>query len=161
MGLNRGKQPGTAELLPLLVPSSISPAPASLQPSDLPSLLSDLALRFTPSDANDHEGGLEDIIGPLVAQCSNQLLVTKSDIGGGGTGGQGTWREYLSAVQSLAEVKGIASIMVASKNWNCEGDARIGASAIEYLSLLGPFLRLSTFPDAFVSPPIVIGRKRN
>ena len=107
--LYSGKAPGSFELLPLLVPTSSSPPPAYLQPSDLSSLLSDLALRFTPSAANDFEGGLEEIIGPLVAQCGSLLVAHKLDIGGGGSGqAPASWREYLNAVQSLAEIKGVA-----------------------------------------------------
>lgn len=79
-------------------------------------------------------------------------MAHKLDIGGGGSGqALASWREYLGAVQSLAEIKGVATMMPEVKTWDITQDSRATPPAIEMYSLLGPFLRLSTFPDAFVS----------
>lgn len=51
----------------------------------------------------------------------------------------------------MLEVKGVAMMAPEVKNWDVSSDARATAPALELASLLGPFLRLSTFPDTFVS----------
>ncbi|GAA5912015.1 hypothetical protein JCM5296_007322 [Sporobolomyces johnsonii] len=148
------KPVGPLELEPLLIPTSTSPPPSSLQISDLPSLLTDLSLRFTPSPANDFETGLDEILAPLLLKFSTHLLANKLDIGGGGTPADGIgWREVLQAVQSLSEVKGVAATLPTIKNWDVVGEPGVTAPTIEYRSLLGPLLRLSTFPDGAPALP--------
>lgn len=123
----------------------------ALQPTDLSALMYDLSTRFVPSASNDYEAGLEDIIGPLINKLAIHLLTSRSDIGGGGQGTPPSWRDAMQAIQSLSEVKGAALMMPEIKNWDVSADPRATAPALEMASLLGPFLRLSTFPDAFVS----------
>lgn len=138
------------ELEPLLITSSPLPPTSALSSTDLPSLLQDLAARFSPSAANDFEGGLEDIVGPLINSLGLRLMTNRIDIGGGGQGGTG-WREIVGAVQSLLEVKGVAMMVPEVNNWDVSTNPRATAPALELASLLGPFLRLTTFPDTFVS----------
>lgn len=81
------------------------------------------------------------------------LLYNRSDLGGGGdsTAGNGIgWRESLSAVNDLTEVKGVAGCLPGVQNWSIREGA-YGAEGIEMMTALGPWLRLSTFPDSFVS----------
>lgn len=56
----------------------------------------------------------------------------------------------MGAVQSLLEVKGVAMMAPEVKNWDVSSNPRATAPALELASLLGPFLRLTTFPDSFV-----------
>ncbi|ORY88496.1 ubiquitin elongating factor core-domain-containing protein [Leucosporidium creatinivorum] len=139
---------GPMELEPLLITSTPLPPSSALSSTDLPSLLQDLAARFSPSAANDFEGGLEDIVGPLINALGMRLVTNRIDIGGGGQGGTG-WREIVGAVQSLLEVKGVAVMAPEVKNWDVSTNPRATAPALELASLLGPFLRLTTFPDTF------------
>ncbi|KAI5478750.1 ubiquitin conjugation factor E4 B [Pseudohyphozyma bogoriensis] len=143
------KTSGPLELVPLLLPDS-TPIPShQLQSSDLPSLLSDLATRFTPSPQNDHEEGIVDLLAPVFQALSHSLLLSNVDIGGAtqpAESGKG-WRELLGAVQMLAEIKGVAAAMPMLPNW--APDASVPPQEIEYRALLGAFLRLSTFPDTF------------
>lgn len=145
----RNKTLGPMELEPLLITASPLPASSALSSTDLPSLLQDLAARFSPSAANDFEGGLEDVVGPLINALGLRLVTNRIDIGGGGQGGSG-WREIVGAVQSLLEVKGVAMMVPEVNNWDVSTDPRATAPALELASLLGPFLRLTTFPDTFV-----------
>lgn len=149
-----GKALGALELEPLLIPSSTPIPPAQLQVGDIPSVLTDLALRFTPSAANDFEGGIEDILSPLFAKWNAHLLVNKLDIGGGGAPGSGSvgWRDILQAVQNLTEIKPIATALTTFSNWNVASEPGASAPVLEYKSLLGPLMRLSTFPDGAVRP---------
>lgn len=142
---------GPLELEPLLVSTS-NPSPTlPLQSTDLPNLMQDLSARFVPSAANDHEAGLEEIIGPLVNKLGLALVTNRTDIGGGGKPSGHSWRDAVLALQSLAENKGVASMLPEVSNWDVSADPRATPPALEMASLLGPFLRLSTFPDAFVS----------
>lgn len=148
---------GPLELVPLLIPSTASTPPTFLQSTDLPSLLQDLSTRFTPSAANDFEAGLEEIIGPLVSHCSLLLVRNRTDVGGGGQGGP-SWRDVVMAVQSLVEVKGVATMLPSCAGWDILAGLDVPqkmalAPSVEVRSLLGPLLRLSTFSDAFVSWP--------
>ncbi|GAA5912608.1 ubiquitin conjugation factor core domain-containing protein [Sporobolomyces salmoneus] len=159
------KPVGPFELEPLLIPSSQFPQPLPLQSSDLPSLLTDLSLRFTPSEANDHESGLDEILLPLLQRWGSILLLNKLDIGGGGnlagTNGIG-WRDILLAIQNLSEVKPIAKLMTEMRGWNplkeSEGEegggaVEVKAEEFEYRALWGPWLRLSSFPDGATTLP--------
>ncbi|BGP03526.1 E4 ubiquitin-protein ligase UFD2 [Rhodotorula toruloides] len=150
-----GKTLGALELEPLLIPSSTSIPPAQLQVGDAPSVLADLALRFTPSAANDFEGGIEEILGPLFAKWNAHLLVNKLDIGGGGAPGSGSlgWRDIVQAVQNLTEIKPIATALTTFSNWNVASEPGASAPVLEYKSLLGPLMRLSSFPDGAPSLP--------
>ncbi|GAA6060451.1 hypothetical protein JCM10212_000044 [Sporobolomyces blumeae] len=161
------KPVGSLELEPLLIPSSQLPSPAPLQASDIASLLTDLSARFVPSDANDHESGLDEILLPLLQRWGSVLLVNKLDLGGGGnlanSNGIG-WRDVLLAVQNLTELKPVAKTLTELRGWNpvaeAEADSAAGgnrletkAEEFEYRCLWGPWLRLSTFPDAAPSLP--------
>ncbi|GAA6010598.1 hypothetical protein JCM11491_002989 [Sporobolomyces phaffii] len=156
------KPVGSLELEPLLIPQSQLPQPVPLQSSDLPSLLTDLSLRFTPSEANDGESGLDEILLPLLQRWGSVLLLNKLDIGGGGnlanTNGLG-WRDILLAIQNLTEVKPIAKLMTELRGWNplkeSEGGAgvEVKAEEFEYRALWGPWLRLSSFPDGATALP--------
>ncbi|GJN94371.1 hypothetical protein Rhopal_007450-T1 [Rhodotorula paludigena] len=150
-----GKALGPLELEPLLIPSSATIPEGNLQVGDIPSLLADLALRFTPSAANDYEGGLEEILAPLFTKWNAHLLGNKIDIGGGGTAAAGSlgWRDILQAVQNLSEIKPIAAILPTIPSWDVSQEAGATAPALEYKSLLGPLIRLSTFPDGAPNIP--------
>lgn len=150
MAIHSNKALGPLELEPLLIESLPIPGTSAITSTDLPALLQDLAARFSPSAANDFEGGLEDIVGPLINDLGMRLITNRVDIGGGGQGGTG-WRELVGAVQSLLENKGVAMMVPEVKNWDVSSNPRATASALELATVLGPFLRLSTFPDAFVS----------
>ncbi|SGY17721.1 BQ5605_C015g07870 [Microbotryum silenes-dioicae] len=142
--------PGPLELAGLLLPmSNTGPKTSTLQSTDLPALLQDLAGRFTPSPANDEEGGLEEVIGPLISYLGTQLIAHKVDIGGSTSANGASWRDVLGAVQTLSEIKGVASTLPQCHNWVVTGTPQAQAPLIEMLSLLGPFLRLSAFPDSF------------
>ncbi|SCZ89889.1 BZ3500_MvSof-1268-A1-R1_Chr1-3g01641 [Microbotryum saponariae] len=142
--------PGPLELAGLLLPmSNTGPKTSTLQSTDLPALLQDLAGRFTPSPANDEEGGLEEVIGPLISHFGTQLIAHKVDIGGSTSVNGASWRDVLGAVQTLSEIKGVASTLPQCHNWVVTGTPQAQAPLIEMLSLLGPFLRLSAFPDSF------------
>ncbi|BGO95650.1 Ubiquitin conjugation factor E4 [Rhodotorula toruloides] len=127
-----GKALGALELEPLLIPSSTPIPPAQLQVGDIPSVFADLALRFTPSAANDFEGGIEDILSPLFAKWNAHLLVNKLDIGGGGAPGSGSvgWRDILQAVQNLTEIKPIATALTTFSNWNVATPSPTGAPSL-------------------------------
>ncbi|POY75438.1 hypothetical protein BMF94_1509 [Rhodotorula taiwanensis] len=154
-----GKPLGALELEPLLIPNSTPIPPAYLQLGDLPALLTDLANRFTPSAANDFEGGLEDILLPLFTRWNTHLLTHKLDIGGGpanvlggGASASPSWRDILQAVQSLTEIKLIAATLPTLQGWDLPaGQAQ--APRLEYATLLGPLLRLSVFPDGAPALP--------
>lgn len=152
-----GKTLGPLELIPFLLDdASVQSRPStSLQPNDFPALLHDLAARFTPSAANDYEGGLEDLLEPVLTHLGRQLLQHKVDIGGGGNQGAADWRALLGAVRSLSEVKAVAGTMTEMKSWDptVAGGPMATAPAIEFYSLLGPFVRLSTFGDHFPAIP--------
>ncbi|GAA5886450.1 hypothetical protein JCM16303_001413 [Sporobolomyces ruberrimus] len=155
------KPVGSLELEPLLIPQSQLPQPIPLQSSDLPSLLTDLSLRYTPSEANDGESGLDEILLPLLQRWGSILLLNKLDIGGGGnlanTNGLG-WRDIFLALQNLTEVKPIAKLMTELRGWNplkeSEGGAmEVKAEEFEYRALWGPWLRLTSFPDGATTLP--------
>ncbi|BGP43552.1 Ubiquitin conjugation factor E4 [Rhodotorula kratochvilovae] len=161
-----GKPLGALELEPLLIPSSAVVPATQLSIGDGPSLLTDLAARFTPSAANDYESGLEDILAPLFTKWNAHLLGHKIDIGGGG-GAPGSlgYREILGAVQSLTEIKPVAACIPTIKSWDPASEPGAAAHTLEYRSLLGPILRLSTFPDvapdlplAYFPEPSTMGR---
>lgn len=118
----------------------------------MPSILTDLALRFTPSAANDFEGGIEEILSPLFSKWNAHLLGNKLDIGGGGETGASSlaWRDILQAVQNLSEIKPIAAALPTFSNWNAPSQPGASAPVLEYKSLLGPLIRLSSFPDGAV-----------
>ncbi|GAA5939856.1 ubiquitin-ubiquitin ligase UFD2 [Sporobolomyces koalae] len=152
---------GSLELEPLLIPNSqLALSNSPLQPSDAPSLLTDLALRFTPSEANDHESGLDEILVPLLQRWGSILLVNKLDIAGGGNVANSFgigWRDIVLAVQSLTELKPIANILTTLKNWNPHVQEVQGLEVkpeeFEYRALWGPWIRLSSFPDAATELP--------
>ncbi len=152
-----GKTLGASELIPFLLDSSsVANRPASLlQPNDFPLLLNDLAARFTPSQANDFEGGLDDILEPVLTQLGRALLSNKVDIGGGGNQAAADWRATVGAVRSLSDNKLVAATMVAMKSWDptAAGGVMATAPGLEYYSLLGPVARLSTFGDHFPAIP--------
>jgi len=152
-----GKSVGPAELVPFLLDDgSVSSRPAtSLQTNDFPSLLQDLGARFTPSAANDFEGGLEDIIEPMITSLGRSLLQNKIDIGGGGNQSAANWRTIVGAIQSLTEIKTVAGTLVETKSWDTTTTPGPMSSApmVEFYSLLGPFIRLSTFGDSFAAIP--------
>lgn len=163
----RSKPVGSLELEPLLIPQSQLPQPSPLQSSDLPSLLTDLSLRYTPSEANDGESGLDEILLPLLQRWGSILLLNKLDIGGGGnlanTNGLG-WRDILLALQNLTEVKPIAKLMTELRGWNplkeSEGGAmEVKAEEFEYRALWGPWLRLTSFPDGAVRHTLSLFRR--
>ncbi|GAA5833631.1 hypothetical protein JCM3766R1_002595 [Sporobolomyces carnicolor] len=149
------KPVGPLELEPLFIPQSQLPQPVPLQASDLPSLLTDLAIRYTPSETNDGDSGLDEILLPLLQRWGSILLHNKLDIGDGGnlanTNGIG-WRDILLALQNLTEVKPIAKLMPELRWWNPlreseRGAVEVKAEEFEYRALWGPWLRLSSFPD--------------
>ena len=152
-----GKPLGALELEPLLIPNS-TPIPAGrLQLGDVPSLLNDLAIRFTPSASSDYEGGLDEILLPLFTRWNSHLLTHKLDIGGGPAASANatpSWRDILQAVQSLSEIKLVAATLPTLPGWDLPSDqGQQQAPRLEYHTLLGPLLRLSTFPDGAVRPP--------
>ncbi|GAA5952757.1 hypothetical protein JCM3765_002266 [Sporobolomyces pararoseus] len=157
------KPVGPLELEPLLIPQSQIPQPIPLQSADLPSLLTDLSIRYTPSDQNDNESGLDEILLPLLQRWGSVLLLNKQDIGGGGNlaNSQGlNWRDILMALQNLTEVKPIAKIMTDLRGWNplkesegSGGGMEVKAEEFEYRALWGPWLRLSSFPDGATALP--------
>ncbi|GAA5956492.1 hypothetical protein JCM8115_000586 [Rhodotorula mucilaginosa] len=152
-----GKPLGALELEPLLIPNS-TPIPAGrLQLGDVPSLLNDLAIRFTPSASSDYEGGLDEILLPLFTRWNSHLLTHKLDIGGGPAASANatpTWRDILQAVQSLSEIKLVAATLPTLPGWDLPSDqGQQQAPRLEYHTLLGPLLRLSTFPDGAPSLP--------
>lgn len=129
----------------------------------MPALLTDLAVRFTPSAANDYEGGLEEILLPLFTRWNMHLLMHKLDIGGGPAASGSvapSWRDILQAVQSLTEIKLIAATLPTMQGWDLAPE-QAQAPRIEYMTLLGPLLRLSTFPDGAVSEPRVAASGSN
>lgn len=145
---------GAIELLPYLFPASVeSTSRSTFSSQDLSALLNDLTRRFTPSAENDNEGGMEQIVGPLIQAMASSLFLSKSDIGGGGAAQDGRgWRENLEAIINLTGIKGVASVLPSTGNWDATTiPGRSAAAGLEVFSLLGPFLRLSVFPDAFVS----------
>ncbi|KAK4705710.1 ubiquitin conjugation factor E4 B, partial [Phenoliferia sp. Uapishka_3] len=132
---------GALELRPLLLPSSSPGNTSSLTSSDLPGILQDL------SAAPD--SSISSLVGLLIADSAREILVNKLDIGGGGNGGI-SWREHLSAVHSLTENKAVAAALVDCDTWDVTTQpGGANAAGIEIFTLLGPFLRLSTFPEAF------------
>lgn len=152
-----GKPLGPSESIPFLLDDTLvrSRPSTSFQPNDFPSLLHDLSARFTPSAANDFEGGLEDLLEPVITQLGRSLIQNKVDIGGGGNQTAADWRALIGAVRSLSEVKAVAGTMVEMKSWDptTAGGRMAAAPAIEFYSLLGPFIRLSTFGDHFPTIP--------
>lgn len=159
LATSSSKPVGPLELEPLFIPQSQLPQPVPLQASDLPSLLTDLAIRYTPSETNDGDSGLDEILLPLLQRWGSILLHNKLDIGGGGnlanTNGIG-WRDILLALQNLTEVKPIAKLMPELRGWNPlreseRGAVEVKAEEFEYRALWGPWLRLSSFPDGAVS----------
>ncbi|GAA5900931.1 hypothetical protein JCM8208_007568 [Rhodotorula glutinis] len=146
---------GALELEPLLIPPSTVVPASQLQAGDAASLLTDLAARFTPSAANDHESGLELILAPLFAKWNAHLLGHKLDIGGGGgVPGSVGYRDILGAVQSLSEVKAVAACLPTVDGWDVATAPGAAAPMLEYRSLLGPLLRLSAFPDGAPNLPL-------
>lgn len=133
--------------MPLLVPSTSNPG--VLSEVDVLPLLSDLANRYVPSEANDWEGGLENVLAPLIGAIGLTLLFNKLDIGGGGNTSAGNWRDLLQALRTLTSVKGIASVIPTIPSFDPLAHGQMPPEVLEHRSLLGPFLRLSTFPDAF------------
>lgn len=114
-------------------------------------------MRFTPSASNDYEGGLDEILLPLFTRWNSHLLTHKLDIGGGPAASANatpTWRDILQAVQSLSEIKLVAATLPTLPGWDLPSDqGQQQAPRLEYHTLLGPLLRLSTFPDGAVRPP--------
>ncbi|GAA5985530.1 hypothetical protein JCM10908_007012 [Rhodotorula pacifica] len=150
-----GKPLGALELESLLIPNSTPIPAAHLQLGDIPSLLNDLAIRFTPSPSNDYEGGLDEILLPLFTRWNTHLLTHKLDIGGGPAASASatpSWRDILQAVQSLSEIKLVAATLPTLPGWELPAD-QAQAPRLEYATLLGPLLRLSTFPDGAPSLP--------
>lgn len=148
--------------MPFLFPPTVETAPSSsFRSQDLPALLADLTRRFSPSAENGFESGLEDIVGPIVQSVASSVFLSKCDIGGGGQSQDGRgWRESLQVLLSLTSVKGIAAVLPLVPSWDATSiPGRSTAPALEIFSLLGPFLRLSVFPDTFVSSLLLAAPK--
>ncbi|GAA5820843.1 hypothetical protein JCM11251_001840 [Rhodosporidiobolus azoricus] len=149
---------GPVELSPLLLPSLPLPqilAQQNISSSDAASILQDLAARYVPSEANDHESGLESILVPLLSSWNAFLLANKVDIGStGGISGPNAgalsgvgWREILNAWQNLCEVKPVAGFLPTVEGFDPTVQAGVGAEMIEYRGLLGPVTRMGAYPD--------------
>ncbi|KAM0754000.1 hypothetical protein T439DRAFT_298470 [Meredithblackwellia eburnea MCA 4105] len=158
------KQLGALELRSLLIPALGSTPAATaftkasgLQSTDLPALLQDLAT------APDSETGVVPVISTLITRSGQELVAGKLDIGGGkgnqpagsaatgatGAVGEIPWLQHVAALQSMTEVKAVAAAFPLVSNWDTTLAQGATPPQIEFFSLLGPFLRLSTFPDAF------------
>ncbi|GAA5972811.1 hypothetical protein JCM11641_003951 [Rhodosporidiobolus odoratus] len=146
---------GPFELSPLLLPSLPIPATLPLTPSDAPSLLQDLSVRFLPSAENDHEDTFTPLLLPLLTSWNTFLLATKADIGSTGpittpvpSSLNGvTWREILQAYQSLTESRQVANWMTGTEEFDPTGGQGIRAEMVEYRGLLGAVTRLGAYPD--------------
>ncbi|GAA5905285.1 hypothetical protein JCM6882_003736 [Rhodosporidiobolus microsporus] len=149
---------GPVELSPFLLPSLPFPSTLSsqgLSPSDAPSILQDLSLRYVPSEANDYESGLDVILAPLLTSWNAFLLANKVDIGStGGVSGPNAgalsgvgWREILNAWQNLCEVKVLAAFLPSVDGFDPTAVQGVGPEMVEYRALLGPVTRLGAYPD--------------
>ncbi|KAK4046180.1 Ubiquitin conjugation factor E4 [Microbotryomycetes sp. JL201] len=147
----KGKPIGPIELEPLLNPAAKRPKTLLLQPSDATALLTDLASRYAPSESNGFEGGLENILEPLVTGLAMRLLTQRIGLDAVAQGDGASWRDIIGAVQQLTELKPLASALTQMSRWDMTEDERITAPAIEMACALGPFLRVSMFPETFPS----------
>lgn len=132
---------GPEELLPLLLTPTHQPS-TLLPLSSVPLLLTDLARTGEQDFATK-------ILSPALSVLlqrfwspaqkeANQTLV--------GSGGQG-WERYLGAVERVVQSKEVAAVVGRMPIWLLESAT---APQVEFMSLLGPFLRLGTFPREFV-----------
>lgn len=145
------KPVGPAEFLPILLNSSTISRPSdpltasapvlsssirpALEPSELPSFLSDLANRF----AGD---GLDGIFEATLSFLFQEYfkIVPQPDLVGD------QWRDYLGALFLLCQVKAIAAMIPKLSVWYLSSAP---PEQIEWMSLLGPLTRLSVFPRDF------------
>lgn len=134
---------GPEELLPLLLTPTHQPS-TLLPLSSVPLLLTDLARTGEQEFATK-------ILSPALSVLlqrywspaqkeANQTLV--------GSGGQG-WERYLGAIARVVQSKEVATVVGRMPIWLLESAT---APQVEFMSLLGPFLRLGTFPREFVRP---------
>ena len=103
--LRSHKELGVQELLrPLLAMSSSNPLgsdsrEAGLEPGETGTLIGDIVRRF-------EEDGLEDYLGDLVRNVVNVVREDRN-----GLGGSGNWRSAVLALEALASMKGVASMV--------------------------------------------------
>ncbi|KAM0790391.1 hypothetical protein ACM66B_003273 [Microbotryomycetes sp. NB124-2] len=145
------KPVGPLELEPLFNPSAKRPKTMLLQSSDAGAFISDLAARYTSTDGDDSEPGLESILEPLVNGLAMRLLTQRIGLDATAQADGASWRDLIGALQQLTEVKAAASALTSMRSWNVTRDERITAPALELAFALGPFLRLGMFPETFPS----------
>jgi ubiquitin conjugation factor E4 B len=113
-------------------------APDILVPSDVESLLQDLARRFEP----DNE--IDGVLGPVVLE----LLFHPCLFGLEGLGSSdASWRGVVGGLEALVSIKSIAIMITRMEQWN---PPTATAADFERLSLLGPLCRLGLFGTEWV-----------
>lgn len=117
---------------------SISTPTTVLGPNDVEPFLQDLVRRFEP----DNE--IDGILGPVVTGlCHHESLIKPEGLSGGDAG----WRGIIGGLEVLVGIKGIANMIPRLDSWNPQGAA---ANNFEFLSLMGPLLRLGVFQREWV-----------
>ncbi|THH28275.1 hypothetical protein EUX98_g5915 [Antrodiella citrinella] len=138
-----GRPLGVSELvIPLVHLSSLSTPLLStsspttiLGPNDVEPFLQDLVRRFEP----DNE--IDGILGPVVqGLCHHESLIKPEGLSGGDAG----WRGIIGGLEALVSIKGVANMIPRLPAWNPEGES-VKANNFEFVSLLGPLLRLGVF----------------
>lgn len=123
---------------PLL--STSSTPPTILGPNDVDPFLQDLVRRFEP----DNE--LDAILGPVVlGLCHHESLVKPEGLSGGDAG----WRAVIGGLDVLVNVKGVPGVITRMEAWNPQGE-QVKAHNFEFVSLLGPVMRLGVFEREWV-----------
>jgi ubiquitin conjugation factor E4 B len=117
--------------------------PDTLDPTDVESLLQDLARRFEP----DNE--IDGILGPVVVELLFHPCLFRSEgIGGSDT----TWRGVLGGLEALVSIKSIAIMLTRMEQWNPPSAT---AADFERISLLGPLCRQGFFWRDWVKTPLI------
>lgn len=110
-----------------------------LSSSEVPQFLSDIVQRFEP----DNE--LDGVLGPVVRLLLWHGSLARQD---GIAGADAGWRSVVAGVEALVSIKAIAAMIPRLPEWNPE----IATPAtFEFVSLMGPLLRLGVFERDWVS----------
>jgi ubiquitin conjugation factor E4 B len=123
-----------------------TPSPNSLVDFEIPQLLQDIVDRFDP------EGGLTEVLGPVVIKLLFHPSLFRED---GLAASDPQWRGILTGLQALVAHKQIAITITKMDEWN---PADATAITFETRSLMGPLLRLNVFPREWVRESLEIDR---
>lgn len=116
-----------------------STSASTLSATEVPDFLQDLVQRFEP------EGELGSVLGTTIKTLLFHASLARPE----GLGGvDASWRGIVSGLEALVAIKPIAIMITRMPEWNPPSAT---PPTFEFMSLLGPLLRLNVFPREWVS----------